>query len=208
MSSFAHAVSRNSLHLAAVLVLGLLPVRAQELPEPQEPEAPLMSPDQGYAGFTLAFVQSRAATGATGEKHTFNTGSFSVFYGWKPGRTWGVQAGLGVFGEFPKGDGTTTWHRNVQDGTLEGLGWFPLGPKASFTVKAGLAVWTASWGNGGQGANNPPGSTRTSGLTPLAGIGLDLQLWRHWTLRLEGEGLLKVLDAPVTRVGAGLLYQF
>jgi hypothetical protein len=170
--------------------------------------APLVPPDQGYAGFTLALVESRAPVDVTGHKASFNTGSFEVFYGWKPSRDWAVQAGVGAFGAFPKGDGTTTWHRSVQDGTMEALGWWGLGPQTRLTLKAGLALWTASWGYAGQGSAPASARNRDSGLTPLAGLGVDLDLSPQWTLRIEGEALLKVLDAPVERVGCGLLYRF
>jgi hypothetical protein len=174
----------------------------------QEPPAPLLPPDQGYAGGTLALVESRALVDATGHKASFNTGSFEVFYGWKPSRDWAVQAGVGAFGAFPEGDGITSWHRSVQDGTVEALGWWGLGPRTRLTAKAGLALWTASWGYAGQGSAPATARNRDSGLTPLAGLGVDLDLTTQWTLRIEGEVLLKVLDAPVERVGCGLLYRF
>jgi hypothetical protein len=164
--------------------------------------------NQPYLGFTVATVKSQSVVDAAGRTDTFSTGSFSLCGGAKWGRFLGAEVSHDAYGNFPLSDGITTWERDISTETLTVLGWLPLSYRISLYAKGGLASWRASVGKGGDNLVFASSSSSTSGFTPCVGIGLTLDLTRHWSIRAEGTLLVKVLDQNVKRLGGGFAYRF
>jgi opacity protein-like surface antigen len=164
--------------------------------------------NEPYVGFTVATVKSQSVMDASGRTEAFSTGSFSLYGGMKWGRVLGVEVSHDAYGNFPTSDGITTWQRDVTTETLAVLGWLRLGDRVSIFGKGGVALWRASAGNGGDNFVIASSSNVTSSSTPCLGVGLTLDFARHWSIRVEGTLLVKVLDQNVKRLGGGIAYRF
>jgi opacity protein-like surface antigen len=168
-----------------------------------------------YTGLTFGTQHTQVEVPADGSTTSLQRSTLSILGGFEYGATWGGELGIHFLGSYPAGSttdafGTTEWTREVNGMSLAGTARLPLGRRVALVGRAGVLFWSTQARSSGDGwitVTDGRDSGRSGG-TPLLGAGLQVDLTRNWVLRLDGETLVRVLDARMTRWSGGFVYRF
>jgi len=143
---------------------------------------------------------------------TDKTTGWKVFGGARLNPMFGAEASYNDLGKASKGGtiaGTpATLENNVTGVAVSGVGYVPVAPRVEAFGKAGAMFWNAETSKTQAGTNT---TTKSTGTSPLLGVGAQYQLNDNLHLRGEWEHVLNVgsgssYETNVDLYSVGLLY--